>query len=131
MQQSDGRIAASIALLSVRHPNIKIAVDFLRRSIAEFPRDRANFLQALAYVIAPEAAADLLRVFQECQAKVAENEQNREAIIELLYCSTALFKIFLDEKYEKVVAAFLDHPAASVRTNAEVCSQEIKVSRKQ
>jgi hypothetical protein len=131
IRQSDGRIVASVALLSTKHPNQKMVADFLRHSITAFPHERANFVQALAYFIAPDAAPDLLRVFQECQVKVAEDEQNREAIIELLYCSTALFKISLDEKYQNVVAAFLDHPAASVRTNAEVCSQDIKASRKQ
>jgi hypothetical protein len=128
IRQSDGRIAASVALLTTKHPNKKMVTDFLRRSITAFPDDRANFVHALAYVIAPDAAPDLLRVFQECQTRVTENEQNHQAIIELLYCSTALFTIFLDEKYQNVVAAFLNHPAASVRTNAEICIQETRVS---
>ncbi len=120
MQQSGEMISTSIAILVAKLFDKKRAARFLVNCLRAFRATRANFLAALADLAAPETALDLSLVFQECSHNVAENAQDYDSAVDLLYCSDALFRITAEAKYPDVIASYLHHPSNRVRGVAEM-----------
>ena len=51
------------------------------------------------------------------------NDSN--AIIELLFCSAALFKMLGEEVYLKEIYAYREHPKRAVQSRAKMCLDEL------
>jgi hypothetical protein len=127
-QQDHGPICATIALLSTQLSDRAKAGRFLMQCIEDFPRDRANFLQALSVLAAPESVPVLLRTYEASEREVADNPRDHGATVDLLYSAVALFKLIGQDKYRNTVVRFLNDPRESVRTTASLCMQDLERS---
>ena len=125
MEQDKGSVCALIAMLSTKYSDRPRAVRFLTHCIEAFPRDRANFLQALSWLAEPATVPVLSRIYRDSEAEIVKNPEDQESILNLLYSSVALFKLRREGKYRDTVARFLEHSNEAVRTNASLCMQEL------
>lgn len=129
MEQNNAGVAASIALLSTKHSDIRRAISFLTHGIEAFPRDRPNFLQAFSVLAAAGTELLLSRIYCELEANVVGDKCDPEEAISLLYASSALFKLTSDDKYEKTITRLLNQSDQGVRANARLCIEEIRMRR--
>lgn len=125
MAQDCEGVGASVARLSARHPDALRSSDFLLRGIEMFPHDRANFLQGLLYLSAPQTEKTLQQLFEQLNERAQHDSQDSELIIALLYTAATLFKLNGKESFRTTVRSFLKHPDSSVRANAVQCIGEL------
>ena len=119
MEQHGEMVSSSIATLVARHPDKKRAARFVTDCLRAYPKTRGNFLLALANLAAPETASDLLSVYQECSQKIEENVDDYESVVDLLYCSAALYRTTKEAKYQDLITSYLHNPNDRVRPQAE------------
>jgi hypothetical protein len=119
IRQDGEMLSASIANMVAKLPNKREAARFLVDCLKAYPQNRGNFLTALADLAAPETVSDLSSVFHECSQKIIENPEDHSSLIDLLYCSAALFRTTAEIRYRDLINYYLQHTNDKVRYQAE------------